>query len=382
MLLDRRVVSAAWPLVRLRKNAYGGHRIKPHGLYARLSRPRRPAGPRRQWSKSVSQMTVSPHSRGRLVSGRLWNEGVDLRHGVSVASGNGGHTLPLRVLDADRDLADALEDHELAEARCALIAPVITLMKGKWSPSQAIPVEPGHLGVLVTEGILCREVAIGESVCAELVGPGDLLRPWSAGGAGVLVSCDVHWHVLQDARLAILGRRFVASAARWPALTSALVGRAISRSHALALSATISCTTGLEARLSMLFWHMAERWGKVRPDGIVVPINLTHELIGRLIGARRPSVSTTLKQLERQGILKRIKGGWLLAGDPPGTPANGARAHVDRPDLVDDRAGNRNAVSADQRRATARHHRDDVRARRPAALTPAPSHPAARAVTP
>ena len=221
------------------------------------------------------------------------------------------------MLDADRGLAESLDDQQLEEARCALVAPAITLGKGHWSPRQAAPAEHSRLGVLVTEGILCREVAIGDSVCAELVGPGDLLRPWE-GGDSVLVSCDVHWHVLEEAQLAMLGRRFATEAARWPALTSALVGRAISRSHALALSATISCTTGLETRLLMLFWHIADRWGKVRPDGVVVPIPMTHELIGRLIGARRPSVSTALKQLERERVITRLDGdGWLLAGDPP-----------------------------------------------------------------
>ena len=224
----------------------------------------------------------------------------------------------MRVLDVDRDLAEALDDHQLEEASRALVAPAITLGKGDWSPRQGPPGENAHIGVLVTDGILCREVAIGDSICAELVGPGDLLRPWVGPGDNLLVSCDVRWHVLEDAQLAMLGQRFAAVAARWPALTTALVGRAISRSHALALSATISCTTGLETRLSMLFWHMAARWGKVRPDGVVVPIAMTHELISRLIGARRPSVSTALKQLERGGVIKRLHGGgWLLAGDPP-----------------------------------------------------------------
>ena len=233
------------------------------------------------------------------------------------ASRNSRGVAGVRVLDADPDLADVLEEHELEEARCSLVAPTVTLSRGDWCPRHAVPDRKGHLGVLITEGILCREVVIGESVCAELVGPGDLLRPWDGAGASALVSCDVRWHVLEEAQLAILGRRFSALAARWPALTSALVARAVSRSHALALSATISCTTGLETRLLMLFWHLADRWGRVRSDGVVVPVQMTHELIARVIGARRPSVSTALKRLERNGQITRLNGaGWLLAGDP------------------------------------------------------------------
>ncbi len=236
------------------------------------------------------------------------------------ASRSSAGVVGVRVLDADPDLADALEAHELEEARYSLVAPAITLGKGDWNPHHVVPAKKGHVGVLVTEGILCRQVVIGDSVCAELVGPGDLLRPWDGASAGVLVSCDVRWDVLEEAQLAVLGPRFATVAARWPALTSALVARAVSRSHALALSATISCTTGVETRLSMLFWHMAERWGRVCPDGVVVPVSMTHELIARLIGARRPSVSTGLKQLERDGRITRVHGGgWLLTGDPPRT---------------------------------------------------------------
>jgi len=224
----------------------------------------------------------------------------------------------VRVLDADPELAEALHDEELEEARRTLVAPTLTLAKGDWSPRGKIREANQQLGLLVVGGLLCREVAIGNTVCAELVGTGDLLRPWDGANASALVPHDVRWHVLEQARLALLGRRFASAAACWPALTSAFVARAMNRSQGLALSAAITCTTGIETRLSMLFWHLADRWGRVCRDGVLVPLPLTHELIGRLIGARRPSVSTALKQLEREGsIVRAHSGGWLLAGEPP-----------------------------------------------------------------
>jgi hypothetical protein len=223
------------------------------------------------------------------------------------------------VLDADVDLAEFLHEGERDVARHSLIARAIHLAPGDWTPSKAIPPANGHLGVLVLEGILCREVAVGTSCCAELVGPGDLLRPWDGdGGIGGLVSCDISWQVLEETRLAVLDRSFVTAAARWPALTTGLVARAIDRSKTLALAATIRSTPGLETRLLMLFWHMADRWGRVRPDGVVMPVRLTHELIARMVGARRPSVSTALKQLEREGVISRLDPcGWLLTAEPP-----------------------------------------------------------------
>ena len=128
----------------------------------------------------------------------------------------------VRVLDADADLAEFLHEGEREVARHSLIARTVELAQGEWTPHEAVPPASGHLGVLVLDGVLCREVAVATSCCAELVGPGDLLRPWDGdGGPGGLVSCDISWQVLEEARLAVLDRSFVTAAARWPALTPA-----------------------------------------------------------------------------------------------------------------------------------------------------------------
>jgi len=224
----------------------------------------------------------------------------------------------VRLLEADPDLAEALPEEERREATVALVAPAVALEAGDWSPRHNDDdAADGRIGVLIVSGLICREVVIGETVSAELLGPGDLIRPWDQTADHALVPYTVRWQVLEESRVALLGPRFVQAAARWPMLMSALVARTVRRSHTLALAAAISCTTGLETRLLMLFWQLADRWGKVTADGVVVPVKLTHETIGRLVGARRPSVSTALKQLERDGRLARIhRGGWLLTGDP------------------------------------------------------------------
>jgi CRP-like cAMP-binding protein len=68
----------------------------------------------------------------------------------------------------------------------------------------------------------------------------------------------------------------------------------------------------------MLFWHLADRWGRVTPQGIVVPLRLTHGTIARLICMRRPTVSATLMRLVRAGELARNRDAtWILTGAPP-----------------------------------------------------------------
>jgi hypothetical protein len=51
---------------------------------------------------------------------------------------------------------------------------------------------------------------------------------------------------------------------------------------------------------------------------VVVPLALTHRILGQLVGARRPTVSTALSELaEREELTRRPDGSWLLRGDPP-----------------------------------------------------------------
>jgi hypothetical protein len=68
----------------------------------------------------------------------------------------------------------------------------------------------------------------------------------------------------------------------------------------------------------MLLWYLAERWGRVTPEGVIVPLRLTHETLARLVGAQRPSVTTAIRQLEQEDHLRRTPDRlWLLCGDPP-----------------------------------------------------------------
>jgi CRP/FNR family transcriptional regulator, cyclic AMP receptor protein len=70
-----------------------------------------------------------------------------------------------------------------------------------------------------------------------------------------------------------------------------------------------------------LLWHLAERWGRVTPDGVAVPLALSHGMVGQLAGARRPTVSTAVAKLVREGAVARGDAGtWVLTGRPVGAP--------------------------------------------------------------
>src|SRR3954468_1509894 len=227
----------------------------------------------------------------------------------------------IRLLEAQPDLADGLSPEDEALARRHVVALLDNVDPGPWEPGSRSPTDPAFYGLLVVDGMIPRDVELGGRRCSELLGPGDLLRPWEYDdGDFASVPSESAWHVLEPARVAVLDGRFARVACRYPALVTKLIGRTLRRSRWLAILLTISSMPRVDARVQALLWHLADRWGRVTVDGVVVPVRLTHEMIGRLVGAHRPSVTPALSELSRTNRLRRLPHGWLLLGDPPAAP--------------------------------------------------------------
>jgi CRP/FNR family transcriptional regulator, cyclic AMP receptor protein len=221
------------------------------------------------------------------------------------------------VLVEDPELAEALAPAERASASEHCVAPAIDLPRGRWD-GQRTDMTPGGIGLLVLRGLLVRRVDVGGGFGTELLGQGDLLRPWQGEGAQSTLSRTSGWRVLEDARIAVLDRRSAVRFSRYPELTGRLVAKSLERSRNLATAMAIAHHSRVDTRLHMLFWHLADRWGRVCPDGVLIPLRLTHAMLADLVSARRPSVSTGLAEMARHGLVERIDRGWLLRGDPPG----------------------------------------------------------------
>ena len=226
----------------------------------------------------------------------------------------GGANGTVRLIDEDPELFESLSATARREAATRAVAPALLLRPGPWDGSVPGHADPSHhLGLLVLDGLLIRNVRIGRQPRSELVGPGDLARPWEHEGDTASMPFAADWRVLESARLAMLDARFLATVCRWPPVVSAIVGRAVRRSHDLALQLAISDVRHINDRLLLLFWYLADRWGRVSRDGVAIPLRLTHEVIAQLVGAQRPTVSTALQSLAREGLLTRCPGRtWLL----------------------------------------------------------------------
>jgi CRP/FNR family transcriptional regulator, cyclic AMP receptor protein len=228
----------------------------------------------------------------------------------------------IRLLEAQPDLGEGLSPADEADARRHVVAVLEDVPAGQWEPTGGYAPDPAFIGLLVIEGTLSRDVELGGRRCSELLGPGDLLRPWDYDeGDAASVPTESAWTVLEPARLAVLDGRFARVACRYPELMAKLIGRTLRRSRWLSILLTISSMPRVDARVQALLWHLADRWGRVTLDGVVVPVRLTHEMIGRLVGAHRPSVTTALSELSRSGRIARTPQGWLLRGDPPSATA-------------------------------------------------------------
>src|SRR5215218_8650296 len=82
----------------------------------------------------------------------------------------------IRVLEAQPELAEGLDPEQAELARRHAVAVLETLPPGPWAPPEDDG--GGALGLLVIDGILARDLRVAGRWCSELLGPGDLLRPW------------------------------------------------------------------------------------------------------------------------------------------------------------------------------------------------------------
>ena len=215
------------------------------------------------------------------------------------------------LLTAEPDLADGIPGGELEHARRLLVAEAVHLEAGPWELHTARSDGSEGFALLVLRGALTREVHLAGRRSAEIVGPGDVVCRDHAEDS--LLPHDVAWTVTEPTIVAILDERFRQAARRWPSLAARLDERLLAQADRLAVRVAIAQLGRVDRRILALFWHLADRWGRVTAQGVTLPLKLTHDAIGRLVGAQRPTVTLALAELGREGhVTRSTTGGWLL----------------------------------------------------------------------
>jgi CRP/FNR family transcriptional regulator, cyclic AMP receptor protein len=188
----------------------------------------------------------------------------------------------------------------------------VNVPAGPWDPRTAHTPAARGFTMVVVDGLLLSEVHLRGEPTAQLLLAGETLDPFACRDR-VLSSEHMTWRALEDARLAVLGPRFLAATQRFPQLTAALCRQQAAQIDRGIRYAAVTKLPRVEQRIIAFFCTVAEEHGRVVGDGVQVELPLTHEFLGRLIGAKRPTVSLALKTLARDRLLTHEDRQWLLS---------------------------------------------------------------------
>jgi hypothetical protein len=226
----------------------------------------------------------------------------------------------VRLLEEDPGIAGALSGDALAAARHRVLAPCVHVEPKAWTPDPRLR---GAMAVVVLQGKLVSVRGTGGAWDAALVGSGDVL------GAR-RIDTDLRWQAVEPARLAVIDARFLLAARVWPQLVAAVIDRTFESATAQRALAAVGKLPRIDQRLLAFMSLLVRRWGAPEPDGSAVSLPVTHQILGLLVGARRPTVTLALSELDRQGLLRRRNDGrWWMP-----TRAIAASAAADVPRLA------------------------------------------------
>jgi CRP/FNR family transcriptional regulator, cyclic AMP receptor protein len=220
-----------------------------------------------------------------------------------------------RLLELDPALGEGVPADELAEARARAVVPLVTVGPGPVAFERLFKADDplGPFAVLVTDGLIARDVSLLGRPATQLVGPGDVLMVGDPADAVIAAGCATR------CRVAVLERRFLTATQQWPWLTARIIERAASWADRSMTQQAIIQLGRVDLRLLFMLGHLAERWGRVTSDGVFVPLRLTHETLGRLVGAQRSTVTLALKELREQGAVVKRGEGWLIVSGAGGS---------------------------------------------------------------
>jgi hypothetical protein len=175
----------------------------------------------------------------------------------------------------------------------------------------------GAFGAIILDGLVAHEIQLGGRVGVSLLGPGDLIV--GRHGPDPLILSGSRWRPASPVRLALFRHQMLAAMQKWPELLVGMYVRVGQQLDRLAAQLMLCQLPRVEDRVLGLMWLMAESWGRVTGAGTRLTLDLTHELIGMMIGARRPTVTLALGELADRGAMIRQEDSWLLLERPAGS---------------------------------------------------------------
>src|SRR5437763_11182436 len=195
---------------------------------------------------------------------RRWPDPAAVTLPIVNAGTLSGRADSCHLLREDAELAEAIPPERRATALENCTAEELTLGVAPRGKPTLTPLS-GGVGMLVLGGLLVRRVGIDGRFGAELLGEGDLLRPWQWEADSPTLPLQTGWSIVEPARLALLDEGFVRRClGPFPELAVVFVSRAMQRARKLAVNMAIVHQARIDVRLHMLLWHLSRRWGRVQ----------------------------------------------------------------------------------------------------------------------
>ena len=215
------------------------------------------------------------------------------------------------VLDLDPGLGASIPNEQWERARNACRGSVVRVRRGRCEPPGDAAEREDLLALVILEGLLCREVGIRDRHVLEFLGPGDVVQ-LPAGHRRPSLGSNVGLTAATELVLVGLRTSFLHAAARWPSLLAEVQQRLEAQRQRLAIQAAIVHLPRAEDRVLLTLWHLADTWGRVTPDGTLLPLPLTHDVLGQMAAARRSTVTLALSSKLEDCITRTEDGSWLL----------------------------------------------------------------------
>ena len=216
------------------------------------------------------------------------------------------------LLEAHPEMGRSLTAKERAAATRVRL-PVQSVASGHVDVGTLLA-EAKAIGLFVLEGVLVQRLRINDRLTLRLLGPGDLFIPSKQPQTSLPM--QIGCIATAATRLALLDQPALTAARRWPHITAALLGHMAQQTEQIAVQLAIAHLPRIDERLLAIMTLLGDRWGQVTSDGTLIPLALTHETLGGMIGSRRPSVTIALARLAKRGHLLKHDRGWLLRHQP------------------------------------------------------------------
>ncbi len=191
---------------------------------------------------------------------------------------------------------------------------------------EAVHLDAGDEFDVGASGAVCCVVGLGRLALAVvapeerertigLLEQGDLLvrpiDPWAVSGP------QVRCFAIEESFVHLVDRTRMELWMSDPALAANLVRVLSAQVADRELAVAIALEPRVERRLLLKLRQLAERWGRVTPDGIRLDLRLTHQELANMVGAVRESVTIALGRLAENGEIE-VRNRTLIIRPPQG----------------------------------------------------------------